>query len=54
MNRKVVISKDSAPELKEKNTVYLQVTEKYTEEQILESILMEKGARFVIENNIIK
>ena len=39
---------------KQNNMDVKEFKEKYTEEQILESILMEKGARFVIENNIIK
>ena len=33
--KKVIISKDSEPELRDQNTVYLQITEERTEEELI-------------------
>lgn len=39
---------------KQNNMDVKEFKERYTDEQILESILMEKGAKFIIENNIVE
>lgn len=49
MERKVIISRNSEPELKERNTVYLQITEEHTKEGLIKVANRMMPDKIVIE-----
>lgn len=52
MIRKIIISRNKEPELKEKNTVYLQITDEYSKEDLLRVANRMMADEIIIQEEI--